>query len=175
MYTTYYAIEFTSMAETYRSVFPSEAALQTCSVATPPLPAIAALTARFLTSTVVSYVGSSSSSSAATTQETVLSSNPAAATTSIASPVLTSALQTMTSPSSTLTPQNVTSASQGTGVTEGSSGSTTTVNTVETASPRNSAPGTSPSAVLRTWLAGFVVLILLHLMNSDALWENLLE
>ncbi|KAK5347041.1 hypothetical protein LTR61_009206 [Exophiala xenobiotica] len=56
-YTTSWTEVFTSMAQTYKSMFPDIAALQTCSAFPAPFPAVVELTARFITATTVSYVG----------------------------------------------------------------------------------------------------------------------
>ncbi|KAK7885757.1 hypothetical protein LTR67_010109 [Exophiala xenobiotica] len=107
-YTTSWTEVFTSMAQTYKSMFPDIAALQTCSGSPAPFPAVVELTARFITATTVSYVGGgggggsqSSTSAAVQGSGSTQSSKAAPGSSSMASPGSSLASQTVASPSQT--------------------------------------------------------------------------
>ncbi|KAK5247579.1 hypothetical protein LTS06_007274 [Exophiala xenobiotica] len=133
-YTTSWTEVFTSMAQTYKSMFPDIAALQTCSAFPAPFPAVVELTARFITATTVSYVGggggSQSSTSAAVQGSAGTQSSKATPGSSsiVASPGSSPASQTVASPSQTANSasqpvsspsQTVNSASQSDTITSG--------------------------------------------------------
>ncbi|KIW23719.1 uncharacterized protein PV07_11897 [Cladophialophora immunda] len=148
LFTTWWG-EYVGMANTYKKIFTTDAALQSCSPYYPPAPAVPEFTARFITDTSVSYEGGSSSGGG---QQTAPSSNsatrtsgPSEASSEATSGGSNSAAGEGTASSSamgTIT-KVVTSTSLNTVVTNGPSGVETLVNTVDIISAVVSTPSSA--------------------------------